>query len=235
MSATHFDAIAEAYDDTIRPHVAGHYLDKRAAFVRDHCPLGRVLDVGCGTGTLAARLSELGYDVVGVDPSEGMMDVMRRRAPSVEAVPGSGADLPFGDGEFDVALSVATMHHIAEPAAVRSTLSEMVRAVRPGGLVVVWDHNPANPYWPFLMRRVPQDSGDERLVGLGELLSGLRAGGAEPLVIRQLGLVPDFTPRRLLRAAAALERAVERAPGLRRLCAHNVILARRRVPLAAGA
>ncbi len=41
----------------------------------------------------------------------------------------------------------------------------------------------------------------------------------------RLGLVPDFVPLRLLGAAAALERVVEATPGLRRVCAHNVVLA----------
>jgi SAM-dependent methyltransferase len=117
------------------------------------------------------------------------------------------------------------MHHIADPAGVREALVEMARVVKPGGHVLIWDHNPRNPYWPHLMKRVPQDRGDERLIGLDELLSGLRAGGAEPVLVRQLGLVPDFTPPRLLGLVAAIERAAERTPLLRKRCAHNVVLA----------
>ena len=92
----------------------------------------------------------------------------------------SATEMPFGDGEFDLSLSVATMHHVAEPDAVRRALAEMVRVVKPAGRILVWDHNPRNPYWPYLMRRVPQDRGYERLIDLEELLSGLEAGGAEP-------------------------------------------------------
>jgi ubiquinone/menaquinone biosynthesis C-methylase UbiE len=229
MTETHFDDVASIYDETLPGHVVEHYAEKRARFVlRASPPPGRILDVGCGTGALAARLAGLGYAVVGLDPSQGMLDVMRERAPEVEAVRGSGTELPFADGEFDLSLSVATMHHIAEPAAVRAALVEMVRVAKVGGRILVWDHNPRNPYWPHLMKRVPQDQGDERLVGIDELVSGLEAGGAEPLLVRQLGLVPDFTPRRLLGAAAALERAAERTPVVRGRCAHNVVLARRR-------
>jgi SAM-dependent methyltransferase len=119
----------------------------------------------------------------------------------------------------------ATLHHVADPGAVRRTLAEMVRVSRPGGRVVVWDHNPRNPYWSRLMARVPQDTGEERLIGEAELLGGLRAAGAEVLRVQQLGMVPDFTPRAAVRAAAALERAVERTPLVRRLAAHNVVLA----------
>ena len=77
------------------------------------------------------------------------------------------------------------------------------------------------------MARVPQDDGSERLVSQAEIESGLREGGAEILSSRQLGLVPDFVPPAMLGAAARLEAAAERTPLVRRLCAHNVVLARR--------
>jgi ubiquinone/menaquinone biosynthesis C-methylase UbiE len=228
MTETHFDGIADLYDETLPAHVTGHYLEKRTRFILDHCPGGRALDVGCGTGALALRLERVGYEMVGVDPSEGMLRVMREHAPGVEAVLGSGTELPFEEGEFDLALSVAAMHHIADPEAVRRALGEMARVTRPGGRVLIWDHNPRNPYWPLLMKRVPQDSGEERLIPVEELLAGLRSGGAEPVLVRQLGLVPDFTPPRLLGAAAWLERTAERTPLLRARCAHNVVLAEKR-------
>ncbi len=63
-----------------------------------------------------------------------------------------------------------------------------------------------------------------------EILAGLAAGGARPVLTRQLGLVPDFAPRSLLGVTAAVERVVEAVPGLRRLCAHNVVLAVKTVP-----
>ncbi len=62
------------------------------------------------------------------------------------------------------------------------------------------------------MARVPQDTGEERLVGVDELLRGLADAGAEPVLVTRSGMVPDFTPRSLLGAAAAAERAVERTP-----------------------
>ena len=224
MTSSHFDEIAAEYDESLPAHVVEHYLSKRVAFVLENCARGRGLDVGCGTGVLAARLAQAGYEMTGLDPSGGMLDVMRRRSPEVAAVEGSGDELPFPDGSFELVLTVAALHHIADPGAVRRTLVEMVRVAAPGGRVVVWDHNPRNPYWKLLMARVPQDTGEERLVPEAEVLDGLRAGGARVLLSRQLGLVPDFVPERALGAAARLERLVERSP-LRLLCAHNVVLA----------
>lgn len=226
MSAHHFDEIAAAYDTSLPGHVVEHYLNKRAAFVRRLVPRGSVLDVGCGTGLLAERLSVAGYQVVGIDPSEGMLAVMRDRTPEVEAVKGSGDELPFSSDCFDVVVTVATLHHIANGDRVRATLAEMVRVCRPTGRVVVWDHNPRNPYWPRLMARVPQDTGDERLIAEHEIVSGLVAAGAVVLQARQLGLVPDFTPPWALRGAAVAERVLESTPYLRRVAAHNVVVAR---------
>jgi SAM-dependent methyltransferase len=226
VSQETFDRIAGEYDESLPPHVVEHYLDKRIEFVRRHCRPGATLDVGCGTGALAERLAGAGYEVTGLDPSQGMLDVLSERAPAVRAVLGSGMELPFENETFAVVLTVAALHHIADPDAVRRTLAEMVRVTRPGGRVLVWDHNPRNPYWRLIMARVPQDDGSERLVPEQEVVDGLRAAGADVLLARQLGLVPDFTPPSLVGAAAGLERLVERTPGVRRVCGHNVELAR---------
>ena len=117
--------------------------------------------------------------------------------------------LPFRDGSFDLALTVATLHHLETPLRVAFTIAEMGRVVRTGGFVLLWDHNPLNPYWPILMKRVPQDSGDERLVPMGEILADVKAAGLEaglgPAVGAGAGICagrPD--------AAGALARALRR-------------------------
>ena len=225
MSSSHFDSIATVYDESLPAHVVEHYLRKRTAFVLAHCPRGDGLDVGCGTGVLAERLATAGYQMVGVDPSEGMLEILEARTSSVRPVHASGTSLPFEDDSFELVLTVAVMHHIADVDDVRQTLAEMVRVVKPSGRVLVWDHNPRNPYWGKLMARVPQDTGEERLIPEAEIISDLRAAGGQILLSSQLGAVPDFTPPRAIRLAAALEGAFERTPGLKRFAAHNVVVA----------
>ena len=229
--AAHFDQIAEQYDDSLPPHVVEHYLEKRTRLLRANAPPGgAVLDVGCGTGTLAARVEEEGLDVTGIDPSQGMIEMLRKQASGVEAVVGSGSELPFDTDSFDLVYCVAVLHHIADREDVKRTLAEMVRVAKPGGRVIVWDHNPRNPYWKLLMARVPQDTGEERLVPEEEIVTGLTAAGARLEVSSQLGMVPDFTPPRFVGLAARFEHLAERTPALRRICAHNVILAEKRDP-----
>ena len=111
------------------------------------------------------------------------------------------------------------------PPTCDRPLAEMVRVAKPAGRILVWDHNPRNPYWRLLMARVPQDTGEERLIPEREILAGLCAAGAKTILVEQLGMVPDFTPRKAVGLAARIERLAERTPGLRRLCAHNVVLA----------
>jgi SAM-dependent methyltransferase len=228
---TDFDEIADAYDDSLAHHVLDHYLAKRLRFIQQHMDrsAGLVLDVGCGTGNLSERLACAGYDVIGADPYQGMLRKLRNRRVRIDAVVANGTALPFQDDSFALTLCVAVLHHVAHPAAVADTLNEMVRVTKPGGYVLVWDHNPRNPYWPLLMRRVPQDTGAERLIPEREIVVGLQRGGAEVVTTRQTGLVPDFAPRRLLTVAAGIEAVVESIPGVRRFCAHNVVLAQKPV------
>ena len=183
------------------------------------------MDVGCGTGTLMEALRGFGT-VVGVDGSAGMLQVLRQagRGEAAEALTWM---LPFADNAFDVVFCIAVLHHVADPVQVRRTVREMARVTRPGGKLVIWDHNPRNPYWPILMARCPQDTGDERLIPEEEILRALQDSGVGEVLCRQTGFVPDFVPSRLMPLARGLERLVERAPLLQRLCAHNVIVATR--------
>jgi len=220
---THFDRVAERYDAVHPPHVSEHYLAKRVALIGPLLAGGEGLDVGCGTGRLLEALRPYGR-VIGVEPSEGMLRVLRERGRG-EAVRGCAEDLPFPDERFDVVFTVAVLHHLVEPARVAKALHEMVRVTRPGGHVIVWDHNPLNPYWPIAMRHAPQDRGDERMVPLREIEAGLERAGAKVRAVIRSGFVPEFTPRRLMPVARAVEHLIERAPILRRLCAHNVVVA----------
>ncbi|MGE3267911.1 MAG: methyltransferase domain-containing protein [Chloroflexota bacterium] len=222
-----YDHVAHDYDQVFKPHVAEHYLRKRTAVVRDLLPFGgTVLDVGCGTGALAGWIQRAGFDVVGVDLSTGMLvEALENGVGAVYA--GYSSALPFEDNVFDLSLSVATMHHLETPERVADTIAEMGRVVRPGGYVLIWDHNPLNPYWPILMKRVPQDHGDERLVTVWELLEATRQAGLTPVRAARTGLVPDFMPAAVMPVWTQVERLVEGNPVLSLFAAHNVVIAQK--------
>jgi SAM-dependent methyltransferase len=92
----------------------------------------RVLEVGGGEGELVERvLKELGAEVVGVDQSEGMVEIQRSKG--IDAHVGDVQALPFGDEEFDVAIAAWMLYHVAD---LDLGLAELARVLRPGGRLV---------------------------------------------------------------------------------------------------
>jgi ubiquinone/menaquinone biosynthesis C-methylase UbiE len=97
----------------------------------------RVLDVGTGAGALAIALAPIAREIVGVDPVPELLELARERGTAnTEFVEGDGTELPFRDGEFDLAGTHRTLHHIARPDLV---VAELARVTRPGGRVLVVD------------------------------------------------------------------------------------------------
>jgi ubiquinone/menaquinone biosynthesis C-methylase UbiE len=141
-----YDAAAAEYDRRWAP-----YNRASLALLRPRIEgrkLGRVLDVGCGTGNLAGALAEWGVAVdayVGVDLSPGML---RMAAPKLgaggwpgAAVAGSALALPIATASVDTALCASNLHYWPDAGA---GLAEIRRVLRPGGrlLLVDWDRAP---------------------------------------------------------------------------------------------
>jgi len=127
----------------------------------------RVLDVGCGTGHLAAHLINDGYSVVGLEPDPTALAYARRRIP--EAVSGDACRLPFPDASFDVVIATDVLEHIPDDSAAAS---EIRRVLRPGGWAIL-----TVPAMPLLWG--PQDIrlGHQRRYSrksFARLLSGFR-------------------------------------------------------------
>jgi len=145
-----YDAVA--VNRTFHDHEC-HYYDQRFAIVHDAQTarqavaeveglLGRrlvagerVLDVGCGTGYLAAgiRRARPDVDVVGSDLSSGMLD-RARAAGAWPLVQGDATGLPVRAGSVDLVVARGVLHHLPD---VRAALAEWRRVLRPGGAVVL--------------------------------------------------------------------------------------------------
>ena len=135
-----FPTLADAYDRYI-----GRYSRQLARQFISVVGIGgdqRVLDVGCGPGSLTTALVEvLGAErVCAVDPSEAYVEACRARAPGADVRVGRAEELPFGEGEFDVVLAQLVVNLLEDPeAAVR----EMARVAEPAGVIgaAVWAHD----------------------------------------------------------------------------------------------
>lgn len=98
----------------------------------------RIVDVGCGIGTVLAELIELGADPVGVDVSEEMVAQARTRVPEATVVVGDAISLPLEAGSVDGYRAERVYQHLAEPDLA---LIEAARVLRPGGRVVLVDQD----------------------------------------------------------------------------------------------
>lgn len=108
-----------------------------------------VLDVGCGTGSLAiaVRKTQEGQGrVVGIDPSANMLEVAVKKADKaqsdVDFRVGVIENLEFSTNQFDVVLSSFMIHHLPDDLK-KEGMAEVYRVLKPGGRFVIIDVEPA--------------------------------------------------------------------------------------------
>lgn len=109
----------------------------------------KVLDVGCGTGSLAlAAPAQVGPEgeVHGIDASPEMVDMARRKVSrageNATFRVGVAEDLPFPDCQFDIVLSSLMVHHLPGADSKRKVFAEVHRVLKPGGQLLVVDFEP---------------------------------------------------------------------------------------------
>ena len=143
----------------------------------------RVLNAGCGTGSLSLRLLEKDLDVTSMDASEP--SIARLTAELARAYParrppvllGDICEMPFGDAEFDGVVCGEVLEHLDED---RAAVKEIARVLRPGGVFVATV--PANPWrydwadhWAGHRRRYTPDGFNDLMAGAG--LEGVEVSG----------------------------------------------------------
>lgn len=124
---THWNA--DLYSDK---HAFVFQLGAGVVELLDPQPGERILDLGCGTGELTARIAQSGAQVVGFDASPQMLERARAGFPHLDLRPGDGRDFDFGP-DFDAVFSNATLHWIYDHEGVARSVH---RALQPGGRFV---------------------------------------------------------------------------------------------------
>jgi len=102
----------------------------------------KILDIATGTGKQAFAFAKRGYDVSGIDLSEAMLKVAKKknRYPNVKFEVGDAANLPFENASFDVACISFALHDMLLTIRER-TLKEIVRVTRAEGTIVIIDYS----------------------------------------------------------------------------------------------
>lgn len=199
-----FDAYRESYSDAVNKAISYSGFDvdffTRAKAERLMSLIDRhignpkdlsALDVGCGVGNSHALLEKRIGKVSGVDPSSECIAEAMKRNPNIPYTVSDGNMLPYGDECFDVTFAICVMHHVP-PEKWKLFLSEMTRVTKPGGMVLVFEHNPLNP----LVRKVVSSCPFDRnavLLRKGTLMRYLNEVGLKSVFGRYILTVPSIS------------------------------------------
>jgi class 3 adenylate cyclase len=180
------------YDPIIRLTTREARFKERLLDLADLSAEDRMVDLGCGTGTLAiaAALREPGATVHGIDADPSMIEQARLKAEKagveVELTAGSATELPYEDDSFEVVLSSLLFHHLdrdSKEAAIR----EAARVLVPDGRFLVADWGePSDPLMRALFLTIRFVDGFETTADnvAGRLPEFLRSGGLDMVVER---------------------------------------------------
>lgn len=130
-----FDEFAETYDSWFLNPVGGKVFELELNLLLKAVEPEMdktLLDVGIGTGFFATHLRSYGLVVKGIDPSEKMLEVAKKRGFEVKI--GSGENIPFENESFDIVLAMTSMEFSKDP---KKFLSEMVRVAKIEGKIVI--------------------------------------------------------------------------------------------------
>jgi SAM-dependent methyltransferase len=217
-SQAEFDAHAEGYDggmgNALKALAGGgaddfvavkvRWLLRRWPELKSGSELS-ILDYGCGTATLLRLLWAAGVPgrLTGTDVSAGMLREAARLWPLGAPAPlfrvREGAETFLPPNAFDLIVISSVLHHVP-PEQRPKVYGELHRLLRPGGRLVVFEHNPWNPVTRFVVARTPIDR-DAILLSPPEVVAALGAGGWRD--IRTANLM--FLPPRLGVVATAAE------------------------------
>jgi SAM-dependent methyltransferase len=152
----------------------------RVASLIEHLPAGfqirRVLDYGCGSGETAARLADEFPDaeIVGADNSRNVIESAGRRFRG-DRISFIGLDCVAHQRPFDLCYVNGVFHHL-KGTQRSEAVARIFRALRPGGLLALFENNPWNPGARAVMSRIPFDR-DAEMISIPSLKRLLREGG----------------------------------------------------------
>ncbi|MFF5552418.1 class I SAM-dependent methyltransferase [Streptomyces olivaceoviridis] len=133
-----YDTIAEDYADHFRDPLAERPLERAllSAYAEQVGPDGTVADLGCGPGDVTAHLAGLGLSVFGLDLSDAMIAIARRRYPALRFEQGSMRELSLADGSLAGVVSWYSSIHTPVDE-LPDLFAEFHRVLAPGGRLLL--------------------------------------------------------------------------------------------------
>ncbi len=170
----------------------------------------RLLDYGCGAGTFMDVLRERGFAgyLAGCDVSATMLAEARRRwvrGPMPQLCAIENAQALFAPATFDIVVVSSVLHHV-EPSSRPLVYQDVLRLLKPGGCVCIFEHNPYNPLTQWVVRHTAIDK-NAVLLRPAEVRTSLARAGATQLDTQYLMFFP---PR--CRQLRGLEKLLHRVP-----------------------
>lgn len=140
-AASYFAHHASDWDQLRSLHSPDQQVEQRLLAALGDAPLGKVLDIGTGTGRMAELFVPRAESIVALDKSLDMLRVARAKLQHmpgglIELVQGDFANLPFAAHHFDTVLLHQVLHFAQDPAVA---LAEAARVSRPGGRIAIID------------------------------------------------------------------------------------------------
>jgi SAM-dependent methyltransferase len=189
MKEAEFDQFADEYESQHRRNIAvtgeppeffaEYKISELATFVPDLLAArASILDFGSGIGNSIPFFRKHFPDALltCADASSRSIELSRKRFPGQESFAlVKGKEIPLPTNSFDVVFSACVFHHIAQEDH-RHWLAEMLRVTRPGGLLVIFEHNPFNPLTVRAVNTCPFDA-NARLIPAGTLIRSLNEAG----------------------------------------------------------
>jgi SAM-dependent methyltransferase len=165
---------------------------------------GRVLDAGCGTGSLTLALAARPdlTAIEALDFEESFVTALRKRStdPRIRAQQGDVCALPYADQEFDGVFSLLVLHFVSDP---HQAVREMRRVLRPGATAAatVWDNYGGMPswrlFWDTIVALEPEAARSRAakrpMTGEGELRAAFESAGFTDVADTMLAIRMDYT------------------------------------------
>lgn len=117
---------------------------------------GTYLDIGCGTGNYTSELEKRGFKLIGIDPSENMLEVARRTNSNIDWRIGTAENIELPDNAVEGVIAFLTIHHWSD---IEKGFSELHRILKSDGRIVIFTSTPRqmkgywlNHYFPNMLK-----------------------------------------------------------------------------------